>query len=53
MLRNNLHLQKVLILSLQVIDLMGWQYLGRQRHVVLPSCVVAKIRQEFSSASEE
>ena len=31
----------------------GWQYLGRHRHVVLPSCAVAKIRQVFPSESED
>ena len=27
----------------------GWQYLGRHRRVVLPSCAVARIRSEFPS----
>ncbi|XP_065907798.1 P2X purinoceptor 7-like isoform X2 [Dysidea avara] len=27
----------------------GWHYLGRHRRVVLPSCVVSRIRQEFPS----
>ncbi|XP_065900520.1 P2X purinoceptor 7-like isoform X1 [Dysidea avara] len=27
----------------------GWHYLGRHRCVVLPSCVVSRIRQEFPS----
>jgi len=27
----------------------GWHYLGRHRRVVLPSCVVPRIRQEFPS----
>ena len=31
----------------------GWQYLGRHRRVVLPSCAVAKIRQVFPSESED
>ena len=31
----------------------GWQHLDRHRCVVLSSCALAKIRQEFPSASEE
>jgi len=27
----------------------GWGYLGQHRRVVLPSCVVARIRNEFPS----
>ena len=31
----------------------GWHHLGRHRRVVLPACAVAKIREEFPSASGE
>ena len=46
--------QEILVPGLQEIDMpWGWQYLGTHRHVVLPSCAVAKIRQVFPSESED
>ena len=46
--------QEISILGIRAVDLVGLAALGQAyRRVVLPSCAVAKIRQEFPSASEE
>ena len=46
-------LRKFRYLAYRQLTWWGWQHLGRHRRVVLPSCAVAKIREEFPSASEE